>query len=236
MFAYEPHRDRTTPLYQDLRLSSLVGTPNPPLSRLYRQTVTQRLLAAALDFQEAILDANSVRGQARLERLNTADAHLNKVRLYLRLAHRWQWINPGQYEHASRMVAELGRLLGGWQRVTPSNVVAQIDNLRYNLTATNGHYDRRCGGRLRRRVLRGGAFNNNRNNVRCANRINNNPDERNNNVGFRVCSHGFHPSYPLGEGLTRILWRLPTSTARDRKPVQLVPGRVHFHASARLAI
>jgi len=36
------------------------------------------------------------------------------------------------------------------------------------------------------RVLRGGAFNNNSRNVRCAYRNNNNPDNRNNNIGFRV--------------------------------------------------
>jgi hypothetical protein len=35
-------------------------------------------------------------------------------------------------------------------------------------------------------VLRGGAFNNNPHNVRCAYRNNNNPDNRNNNIGFRV--------------------------------------------------
>jgi hypothetical protein len=35
-------------------------------------------------------------------------------------------------------------------------------------------------------VLRGGAFNNNPQDVRCAYRNNNNPDNRNNNIGFRV--------------------------------------------------
>lgn len=36
-------------------------------------------------------------------------------------------------------------------------------------------------------MLRGGAFNNNENNVRCANRNrNNNPDNANDNNGFRV--------------------------------------------------
>ena len=86
--------------------------------RLHRHTITRRLLDAALDFQEAILEANNRRGQARLERLAAADGQLDKVRLYLRLAHHWQWLNLGQYEHASRMVAELGRLLGGWQKIT----------------------------------------------------------------------------------------------------------------------
>ena len=36
------------------------------------------------------------------------------------------------------------------------------------------------------RVLRGGTFNNNARNVRCAYRNNNDPDNRNNNIGFRV--------------------------------------------------
>ena len=88
------------------------------IPRLHRQTVTARLLNAALDFQEAILEANSLRGANRLARLQLADGHLSKVRLYLRLAHRCHWLNPGQYEHAARQVAELGRLLGGWQRIT----------------------------------------------------------------------------------------------------------------------
>jgi hypothetical protein len=35
-------------------------------------------------------------------------------------------------------------------------------------------------------VLRGGSWNNNRRNVRCAYRNRNNPNNRNNNVGFRV--------------------------------------------------
>jgi formylglycine-generating enzyme required for sulfatase activity len=38
----------------------------------------------------------------------------------------------------------------------------------------------------RRRVLRGGSFNNDRDNLRCANRNNNPPDNRNDNIGFRV--------------------------------------------------
>jgi len=46
--------------------------------------------------------------------LRAANAHLSKVRLYLRLIFEWKWLSPGQYKHVSRMVAEIGRLLGGW--------------------------------------------------------------------------------------------------------------------------
>jgi hypothetical protein len=82
--------------------------------KLYCWTVVQRLVDAALDFQEALFDAQSQGGSTRQRHLRQADSALNKVRLYLRLAHRWKWLNDGQYRHVSTMVAELGRLLGGW--------------------------------------------------------------------------------------------------------------------------
>lgn len=43
-----------------------------------------------------------------------ADTALNRLRLYSRLAHHWQWLSEGQYAHVSAQVAEIGRLLGGW--------------------------------------------------------------------------------------------------------------------------
>ena len=94
--------------------------------RSHRQTTTRRLLDAAYAFLECLLEANNLRGQARLAQLIAADALLDKVRLYLRLAHHWRWLNPGQYEHASRMVAELGRLLGGWQTVTRRKLASSL--------------------------------------------------------------------------------------------------------------
>jgi hypothetical protein len=80
--------------------------------------VVQRLGDAALDFQEALFHANAQRGEARLTHLRDADAYLTTLRLYLRLAYQWAWIDVGQYEHVSKMVEEIGRLLGGWMRQT----------------------------------------------------------------------------------------------------------------------
>ena len=40
------------------------------------------------------------------------------------------------------------------------------------------------------RVLRGGSFNNDPDNLRCSNRNNTDPDNRNNNIGFRVVCAG----------------------------------------------
>jgi hypothetical protein len=52
-----------------------------------------------------------------------------------------------------------------------------------------------------RRVLRGGSFNNNQRNVRCAYRNRNNPNNRNRNNGFRVVvAHDFP--------YARTAWRL----------------------------
>ena len=73
---------------------------------------------AALDFQVTIFLANAHEGRQRLAHLLDADAHLNKLRLYLRLAHQWAWLSSAQYEHVSEMVDEVGRLLGGWIRQT----------------------------------------------------------------------------------------------------------------------
>jgi hypothetical protein len=84
--------------------------------RTYRHTVTARMLAAALDLPEQLYRAHARRGSARLEALGEADSTLNALRLYLRLAHRWKWLSDGQYQHVSAMVAEIGRLLGGWVR------------------------------------------------------------------------------------------------------------------------
>ncbi len=86
-----------------------------------RFVLTGRLQNAALNFQEKIIEANN-RKKKRAEKLNEADTELLKVRLYLRMCARWEWLKPGQYKHASEMVAELGRLLGGWLKtVTPDS-------------------------------------------------------------------------------------------------------------------
>ena len=65
-----------------------------------------------------MFEAQTGRGTIRRDRLRLADAHLSKHRLYLRLAHHWRWLSDGQYQHVSAMVAEIGRLLGGWLQQT----------------------------------------------------------------------------------------------------------------------
>ena len=78
------------------------------------EAADKRLQDAALNFQEHIIAANRVRGSARVAWLRQADGDLDMVRLYLRLAARWEWLNDGQYRHVSLMVQEIGKMLGGW--------------------------------------------------------------------------------------------------------------------------
>jgi four helix bundle protein len=94
----------------------LPATNNFP--RAHRHTLTQRLLDAALDVQKYLEEANYRRGAERLERLYRAGEALRCVRVYIRLAAKWQWLSAGQYRHVSEMMAEIGRLLGGWQKAT----------------------------------------------------------------------------------------------------------------------
>ena len=86
--------------------------------KAHRHTFTRRLLDAAFDLRERIEEANLRRGAERLERLKRTDEALARVRVYVRLAVRWGWLSHGQYGHVAEMIAEIGRLLGGWQKVT----------------------------------------------------------------------------------------------------------------------
>ena len=53
------------------------------------------------------------------ERRFVHDSYANRRdKLYLRLCREWEWLTSGQYEHAARMIAEIGRLLGGWIKAT----------------------------------------------------------------------------------------------------------------------
>ena len=94
----------------------LPQTKNFP--RAYRHSFTQRLLDAAFDLRERLEEANLRRGRARLERLRLADEALARVRVYIRLAHQLRWLDDSKYHHVSEMVAEIGRLLGGWIKQT----------------------------------------------------------------------------------------------------------------------
>ncbi|MFC2015815.1 SUMF1/EgtB/PvdO family nonheme iron enzyme [Chloroflexota bacterium] len=73
-----------------------------------------------------------------------------------------------------------------------------------------------------RKVLRGGSWNNNWNNVRAANRNNDNPTNRNNNIGFRCVAAS--PGVLLKGQVRRVYGR--GASAENEEDSRPVPGWV----------
>lgn len=86
--------------------------------RAHRHTVTRRLIDAAFDLRERLEEANVRRRDERRRALTAADEALARVRIYLLLAGRFGWLTEAQFGHVSTMIAEIGRLLGGWHKAT----------------------------------------------------------------------------------------------------------------------
>lgn len=82
--------------------------------RAHRFGVAERIQTLALDFQDTIVAAGKSKSQKRLDKLSEADIHLEQMRVWMRFARDNQLITIRQYEHASRSMSEMGRLLGAW--------------------------------------------------------------------------------------------------------------------------
>lgn len=82
--------------------------------RAYRFNLNERIARRALDFHETLIAAGLHHEAERFRLLETADTQLNQLRHLLRLAMDLQLLSLGQYEHVSRMLTEIGRLLGAW--------------------------------------------------------------------------------------------------------------------------
>ena len=84
--------------------------------RAYRFTLSERVQRRALDLQETLIAAGLRRGPDRASHLRQADTLLAQLRQTLRLCKDLSLLTLKQYEHAAALLAEIGRLLGGWQK------------------------------------------------------------------------------------------------------------------------
>lgn len=80
--------------------------------REQRFVVAERLQTAAMDFMDCLYQATDASRQA--DALRQADVKLKQLRFYLRLSHDLQLLDTRRYEHAGRLLEEVGRLLGAW--------------------------------------------------------------------------------------------------------------------------
>ncbi len=75
-------------------------------------TFADRINNLALDIAEDLVEARYSRDkQSILWRVNL---RLEKLRILQRLCHRLKYLPHQGYEHASRTINEVGRMLGGW--------------------------------------------------------------------------------------------------------------------------
>ena len=85
--------------------------------REQRFVLARSVQETALRFQECLIEAGVGHGRTRTRALARADVELTKLRFYLRLCQDMKLLKLNQYRHAAEMVAEVGRLLGGWRQL-----------------------------------------------------------------------------------------------------------------------
>lgn len=85
--------------------------------RAHRFGLGERIVRQTLDFQETLLKAGLSK-RDRSVMLDEADVQLALLRQNLRLCKDLELIKINQYEHVSGMLAEIGRLLGGWKKTS----------------------------------------------------------------------------------------------------------------------
>lgn len=83
--------------------------------RVHRFGLGERVVRQALDFQEVLIRAGLSK-QERGSLLNEADVQLAILRQNVRLCKDLELLKLNQYEHVAGMLAEIGRLLGGWKK------------------------------------------------------------------------------------------------------------------------
>lgn len=82
--------------------------------RSHRFVMAQVVQQDAIRFQALLIEAAHHRQPENL--LVEADGELDKLRTHVRLSRDMALISFDQYEHAARMMTEVGKLLGGWKR------------------------------------------------------------------------------------------------------------------------
>ncbi len=81
-----------------------------------RLTLSNRIDSLALDVAMTLTEAQYTKTPGRL--IREANLQLTKLRILLRLAHKLAFLPHKQYEHASRKIDEVGRMLGAWEKVS----------------------------------------------------------------------------------------------------------------------
>ena len=82
--------------------------------RDFRFLLGDRILRNVYDVLDLLIEAKYTREKAGL--LGRANLVLERTRFQVRLAHDEELMSAHQYEVASRLLDEVGRLVGGWRK------------------------------------------------------------------------------------------------------------------------
>jgi len=89
----------------------------PTLDKLPRSQkflLGDRIQATALDVFERLIEATY--SKARERPLSDANLGLEKLRFLFRVCAELHYLDLRRYEHAARMLDEIGRMVGGWMK------------------------------------------------------------------------------------------------------------------------
>jgi hypothetical protein len=98
------------------RLTLEVNQAVVKLPRRQRPGLGRRMEEAAFDLLAALVDARYVKTDAKAAALSRGSRALDTPRLLLGMAHYLEHLPIKRYEELSRMMGEVGRMLGGWQK------------------------------------------------------------------------------------------------------------------------
>lgn len=98
--------------HYDLMAWLIPRTLNFPKSQ--RGVLARQIQKELFLIQEALVEAGT--SERPVPSLEAADRALIRLRTYVRLSRDLHLLSVKQFEHAGRLMAEVGRLLGGWQK------------------------------------------------------------------------------------------------------------------------
>ncbi|PIW40988.1 MAG: hypothetical protein COW21_04240 [Candidatus Aenigmarchaeota archaeon CG15_BIG_FIL_POST_REV_8_21_14_020_37_27] len=148
-------------------------------------TLGQKIENTGLNVMEGVIQSNNEFDKTKA--LQYTIVELDKLRIYFRLAKDFQFISTQQYEYASKLVNEIGRMLGGWYKKFAVRGGVKLTRFLIKMVLSSRdwaglRYD--CG----RAVIRGGNWDNGANAGPFYANLNNEPSNVNPNIGFRCCS------------------------------------------------
>ncbi|MDO8660359.1 MAG: diversity-generating retroelement protein Avd [Candidatus Woesearchaeota archaeon] len=87
-----------------------------PKSEKY--TLAQKIENTSLNVMEGIIQSNNE--FEKTKSLEKTIIELDKLRIFYRLANDLNFLTPAQFEFVSKIIDEIGRMLGGWYKKNSS--------------------------------------------------------------------------------------------------------------------